>query len=221
MMYLRPMALRIRTTIVGPFEVNCYLAWDDQTGDAAIIDPGADEQLIIRSVEQAKCTPRAILLTHGHGDHIAAVDPVKNHYNIPLYVGDGEEELLANPDANVSALIGMPIIAPAPDVKLKDEDVVSLGSLRFTVLATPGHSPAGVCYLYEREGILFCGDTLFQGSIGRADLPGSSMPLLLQSIRTKILTLPDSVVCYPGHGPATTVGAERYSNPFLIGDYFA
>lgn len=220
-MYLRVMALNIKTIIVGPFEVNCYLVWDDQSADAVIIDPGADDDHIIKAIEQAGCTPRAILLTHGHGDHIAAVAAVKEHYNIPLYVGDGEEKLLSSPSANVSAMLGIPIVAPAPDVKLKDEDVVSLGSLRFLALLTPGHSPASICYLHERDGVLFCGDALFQGSIGRTDLPGGSFEVLMESIRAKILTLPDSVVCYPGHGPRTTVGAERRSNPFILGEFFA
>ena len=215
------MAIRIDTIVVGPFEVNCYLIWNEQTGDAVIIDPGADEHLIFDAVQKARVTPRAILLTHGHGDHIAAVGAVKSKYDILLYCGDGEERLLANPTANVSIFLGVPIVAPPPDVKLKDEEHVAFGGLQFLVLSTPGHSPAGVCYLHETEGILICGDTLFAGSIGRTDLPGGSIETLLNSIRQKILTLPDSVVCYPGHGPRTTVGAERRSNPFLTGEIYA
>lgn len=220
-MYLAPMPLRIETIIVGPFEVNCYLVWDSATSDAVIIDPGADEDHIMKAAKRAGCNPQAILLTHGHGDHIAGVAAIKEHFNIPLYAGDGEEKLLASPSANVSALIGIPIVAPPPDVKLKDEDTVSVGSLRFRALLTPGHSPASICYLHEREGVLFCGDALFQGSIGRTDLPGGSFETLMESIRTKILTLPDPVVCYPGHGPRTTVGAERRTNPFILGEYLA
>jgi glyoxylase-like metal-dependent hydrolase (beta-lactamase superfamily II) len=215
------MTLRIDTIVVGPFEVNCYLVWNEQTGDAVIFDPGADEDVIFDAVTQSGCTPRAILLTHGHGDHIAAVGAVKSRYDIPICCGSGEEELLANPSANVSAFLGTPIIAPPPDALLNDEDHVSFGALQFLVLSTPGHSPAGVCYLHETEGVLFCGDTLFAGSIGRTDLPGGSIEILLLSIRQKILTLPDPVICYPGHGPRTTVGAERRSNPFLTGEIYA
>ncbi len=220
-MYFRPMAIRIETVVVGPFEVNCYVVWDEVTKDGVIIDPGADAADIIRTIQRTGCTPRGILLTHGHGDHIAAVEAVKSQYAIPLYCGDGEEKLLASPSANVSALIGMPIVSPPPDGKLKDEEHVALGSLQFLVLSTPGHTPAGVCYLLEKEGLLFCGDTLFAGSVGRTDLPGGSMDRLIMSIRTKILTLPDPVICYPGHGPRTTVGAERHNNPFLNGDIYA
>lgn len=213
--------MKLTTVVVGPFAVNCYLFWDESTGDGIIIDPGAEADLIKDTITEAGFTPRAILLTHGHGDHIAGVEDIKNHYDIPLYVGDGEQELLASPSANVSAMIGTPIIAPEPDHLVTDEQLISCGSVALKVLATPGHSPAGVCYLHESEGVLFCGDTLFAGSIGRTDFPGCSYEKLIESILNKILKLPDAIVCFPGHGPSTTVGAERASNPFLIGGSFA
>ncbi|MBU0984083.1 MAG: MBL fold metallo-hydrolase [candidate division Zixibacteria bacterium] len=215
------MAKKLHTLIVGPFEVNCYLYWDQKTLDGVIIDPGAEAEGIIREVENEGFTPRAILLTHGHGDHIAAVAEVKAKYDIPLYIGAGEEDLLANPSANISAYFDQPIVAPPPDHSVNDEDVVKTGSLIFRVLSTPGHTRAGVCFLDETEGLLFTGDTLFAGGIGRTDLPGGSYNLLIESIRQKILALPDSVVCLPGHGPGTTVGAERTGNPFLTGGHFA
>ena len=131
------------------------------------------------------------------------------------------QELLSNPSENVSEMLGHPIVVPEPDVLVKDEQMIKLGSVMFRVLATPGHTPGGVCYLDEAENVLFCGDTLFWGSIGRTDLPGGSLKVLLDSIRSRILTLPDGIKCYPGHGPNTTVGAERSSNPFLSGDFYA
>lgn len=213
--------MQLETLIVGPFEVNCYLYWDEVSNEGIIIDPGADSDKIFEAVDKLGFTPKAILLTHGHGDHIAAVADVKEKYDLPLYVGDGEEELLSNPSANVSAMIGTPIVAPPPDELVKDEEVIAIGSIKLRVLATPGHSPGGVCYLDETEGNLFCGDTLFYGSIGRTDFPGCSTEQLLDSINKKILTLPDSIICYPGHGPKTTVGGERINNPFLTGRYFA
>lgn len=213
--------MNLQTLVVGPFEVNCYLYWDEKTKDGVIIDPGAEETQIARAVDKAGFAPRAILLTHGHGDHIAAVASMKEKYRIPLYVGKGEEELLANPSANISALVGHPITSPAPDFLLVDEEAISVGGISLRALSTPGHTPAGVSYLDEKDGILFCGDTLFCGSVGRTDLPGGSFDKLMESIQKKIMTLPDQVVCYPGHGPETTVGAERAGNPFLKGDYFA
>ncbi len=201
--------------------VNCYFYWDTDTRRGVIIDPGADEEAIVFQLEQLDIIPRAILLTHGHGDHIAAVAPLKEKYDIPLYIGAGEENLLANPSANVSAFFDQPIVAPAADYSLIDEQMVSAHGLSFRVLATPGHTPAGVCYLAEEEGLLFCGDTLFAGSIGRTDFPGSSHVQLIESIQKKILSLPDNIVCLPGHGPRTTVGAERNSNPFLSGGQYA
>jgi len=215
------MSKKLETLVVGPFAVNCYLYWDEKSGDGVIFDPGADERRICDTVHKDGFTPRAILLTHGHADHLAAVQDIKERYQLPLGVGKGEEGLLADPSANVSAFFDMPIVAPEPDHLFEDNQTVTLGTLCFTVLTTPGHSPAGVCYLDESEGILFCGDTLFAGSIGRTDLPGGSYRQLLESIQKKILTLPDSVICCPGHGPQTTVGAERVGNPFLTGGSFA
>jgi glyoxylase-like metal-dependent hydrolase (beta-lactamase superfamily II) len=213
--------MKLEVLVVGMFEVNCYLYWDETSKDGIIIDPGDEEELIINRVEELGINLKAILLTHGHGDHIVAVEAVKKKYSIPLYIGNGEEELLKNPSANVSALIGHPIVAPAPDYLVDDEQLLTFGSINLKVLSTPGHSPAGVCYLDENEGLLFTGDTLFWNSIGRSDFPGSSHEILMKSIYSKILTLPDSIKCFPGHGPKTTVGAERENNPFLTGRFFA
>jgi len=212
--------MKTKTLELGPFAVNCYLFWDENSSDGVIIDPGADPDRIFDEVTSAGFTPLAILLTHGHGDHIAAVIDVKGKYDIPLYIGEGEKDLLANPSANVSALFGQPITSPPPDFVVKDEEIINVGTICLKVLFTPGHSPGGVCYLDESEGLLFCGDTLFYGSIGRTDLPGCSHKQLIESIEEKIMKLPDNIVCYPGHGPQTTVGAERTNNPFLTGRYF-
>ena len=215
------MAKQVETLVVGPFLVNCYLYWDDEVAEGLIIDPGDEDELIHERISQIGFKPRAILLTHGHVDHIAAVGPLKRRYDLPLYIGQGEEGMLLDPSANASAFLAEPVTAPQPDYLVVDEQELVIGKLCFRVLATPGHTAAGVCYLDERNGLLFCGDTLFQGSIGRTDLPGGSYKVLLESIDRKILTLPDSVICYPGHGPHTTVGAERSSNPFLVGGHFA
>ncbi len=214
------MAKHVTTLEVGAFLVNCYLYGDDVTGDAVIIDPGDEADRIIEAVTRRSLAPRAILLTHGHLDHIGAVAALKDEYGIPLLIGRGEEVLLNNPVANGSAAFGSPMTAPSADRLLADDDLVVFGAIALRVLATPGHSPAGICYLDEANGWLFCGDTLFKQSIGRTDLYGASLEELMKSIQTRILSLPDSVTCFPGHGPRTTVGAERVNNPFLTGEYF-
>jgi hydroxyacylglutathione hydrolase len=215
------MATSISIVVVGTYQVNCYLYWDNRTKDGVIIDPGDNADEIIAEVKKAGFVPRAILLTHGHVDHIVAVEAVKREFTIPLVAGKGEQQLLAEPSLNFSTFHDAPISITKVEQLCEDEEIISFGSLALRVLSTPGHTPGGVCYLSETDGILFCGDTLFQGSIGRTDLPGGETELLIESIQKKILTLPDAIVCYPGHGPRTTVGAERRSNPFLTGAYFA
>jgi hydroxyacylglutathione hydrolase len=215
------MATQVHTVVVGPFEVNCYLLWNPQTSDGVIIDPGAEAEAIAEEIDEFNFTPKAILLTHGHGDHIAAVSDLKKIFDIPLYVGKGEEHLLADPGANISAFFDHPIIAPKPDFSVEDEQLIVPGGIELLVLSTPGHTSAGVCYLEESAGRLFCGDTLFAGSIGRTDLSGGDYEQLIQSIQRKILALPDNVLVLPGHGPQTTVGTERATNPFLIGGRYA
>lgn len=213
--------MKVETIVVGAFQVNCYLYWDEVAKRGVIIDPGDEEERISEAVKRAGFEPLAVLLTHAHVDHIVAVAPLMKEFEIPLYAGKGEETLLAKPSENMSALIGHPVTAPKADSLLVDEEKVLLGPIELRVLATPGHSPGGVCYLDEREGVLFTGDTLFWGSVGRTDFPGCSHEKLISSIRRKILPLPDGVKCYPGHGPSTTVGGERANNPFLIGGNFA
>ncbi|PKK84923.1 MAG: MBL fold metallo-hydrolase [candidate division Zixibacteria bacterium HGW-Zixibacteria-1] len=210
--------MQIETIVVSPFETNCYLVWSENSRDGVIIDPGDEDERILERIEKQGINPRAVLLTHGHGDHIAAVDQVKKKLNIPLYIGRGDETMLGSPSANVSAMFGFQISCPPADHIISDSDVIKIGPLTFTVFATPGHSPGGVCYF--AENILFCGDTLFYGSIGRTDLPGGSFQQLIDSIDRNILTLPDDIICYPGHGPATSVGQERRNNPFLTGNKF-
>jgi len=210
--------MNIETLIVSPFETNCYLVWDEEDKICAIIDPGDEDEHIIDVIENKGLKPGAIVLTHGHADHIGAVNPLKEKYKSPLYIGKGDERMLESPSANVSAYFGYEITCPPPDHIVSDSEVFRVGSLDFSVFATPGHSPGGVCYFSGKN--LFCGDTLFLGSIGRTDLPGGNFQQLIESIEKNILTLPDDIICYPGHGPKTTVGNERRSNPFLTGRRF-
>nr|MBN2278912.1 MBL fold metallo-hydrolase [candidate division Zixibacteria bacterium] len=210
--------MKIETISVSSFETNCYLAWAVDNRACAVIDPGDEDERIIERIDQLGLEPGAILLTHGHADHIGAVGPIKDKYGIPLYIGCGDESMLLSPSANISAYFGHQIICPAADEIVGDGDVFKIGSMSFTVIAAPGHSPGGICYFIDKY--LFCGDTLFRGSIGRTDLPGGDYSQLIESIDRNILTLPDEVICFPGHGPATTVGEERKGNPFLTGRRF-
>lgn len=211
------MPKRILTLAVGPYAANCYLFWDEASGGGVIIDPGGEAERIISEIDQLGLQPKAILLTHGHGDHIGAVEPIKKQYQLPLYIGEGDEGMLQDPGRNVSSFFNEPIVAPLPEKIVTDDDLVNLGPIKLRVISTPGHTPGGVCYLDEEQGLLFCGDTLFAGSIGRTDLPGGLFEQLMDSIKIQLMSLPDSVICYPGHGPHTTIGVERNSNPFLIG----
>jgi len=209
----------IFTLVVGMFETNCYLISDPDKGEGAVIDPGDEAGRIISEIERLGLKPKMILLTHGHSDHIAAVSDILEKYDIPLYAGRGDELLLESAVENFSAMLGNPITCSPPEKLLVDGDTVSFGSITLTVLQTPGHSPGGICYY--TDGIVFCGDTLFCGSIGRTDFPGCSHEQLIDSIIKKLLVLPDETVCYPGHGPVTTIGQERKINPFLTGARFA
>ena len=209
------MEMRIETLVVSAYEENTYLVWNSETAEGVVFDPGAEGERIVSRIEELKVDVKAILLTHGHADHIGAVAEVKERYGAPVYIGRGEERLLADPRENLSAFFGEGIVAPPPDYLLDEGDTVEVAGFRFSILSTPGHSPASICYHYQTH--LFSGDVLFMGSIGRTDFPHSNHQDLMDSLRDKVLTLPDDTVVYPGHGPTTTIGRERTANPFLTG----
>jgi len=190
--------MELQTIAVGPYQVNCYLYWDEKTGDGVVIDPGFDEIGLIAAIEASKMNLGAILLTHGHADHIVAVDDLRDHFEVPVYIGAGDEQLLLKPSEDVATLLGQVIPPVKADRVMRDEEMIKIGSVLLRVLATPGHTRGGVCLLDEKENLLFTGDTLFWGSIGRTDFRGGSLPVLLNSIKTRILTLPDTIRCYPG-----------------------
>lgn len=212
------MKMEIITLPLGMFQTNCYLAYDKESLTGVIIDPAADADAILSTIDEAGFTPDKILLTHGHGDHVGAVEELKQKFDIPVYAGWGEEELIEMTNQTFEKMFNIPVNCPAPDHLLKDGDQVACGSYNFTVKATPGHSPGGICFYTER--FLFCGDTLFEGSIGRTDLPGGNTDQLISNIKEKLLTLPIETICFPGHGPATTIGKEKMTNPFLTGGAF-
>ncbi|MFB3788387.1 MAG: MBL fold metallo-hydrolase [bacterium] len=207
--------VQIETIPVGPLQANCYLVFGFESRKALVVDPGDEGEKILGVIHRHNLEPVMIINTHGHGDHIGANGFIQEHFHIPLAIHAGDASMLTDPLANLSALMGLPMASPPADRILHDGDTIPFENHTMEVLPTPGHSPGGVSLRIGRH--LLTGDALFKGSIGRTDLPGASLEQLLEGIRRHILSLPDDVMIYPGHGPASTVGEERRSNPFLQG----
>ena len=202
----------LKNLVVGPLAANCYIVGSESNKEGMIIDPGAEAEVILRKVKDLELDIKSIVLTHGHIDHIGALKEVKETTGAEVAIHTDEAQALQ--EKSVSTLLGLSYPTPLPaDRLLKDGDSMDIGDLHFLVLHTPGHSPGCICLL--GEGIIFSGDTLFNYGVGRADLPGGSYSQLVNSIHTKLMTLPDNTTVYPGHGPDTTIGAERSGNPFL------
>lgn len=199
----------------GQFVENCYLVIDEQALACAIIDPGEQSGLVLHKLRESGTTTVGIWLTHAHLDHVLGVPDVVAATGAPVYLHPGDRALYdAVPDqAAWFGLTADPL--PPPDRTLAAGERLLVGDLEFTVRHAPGHSPGHV--VFGGHGAVFGGDVLFQGSIGRTDLPGGDFDALIDSIERELLVLPDSTIVYPGHGPATTVGAERRTNPFLRG----
>ncbi|KAA9026284.1 MBL fold metallo-hydrolase [Niallia endozanthoxylica] len=196
---------------LGPIQTNCYvLMKEDST--CLIVDPGNEGEKLIGVLRERNLQPTAIVLTHAHYDHIGAVDSIRDEYNIPAYVHVNEKEWLSSPSLNLGQ-----VIARDPDFTFSGEQELTLGSFTFQLFETPGHSPGSVSLYFKDAGLVLVGDALFNGSIGRTDLPGCNHQDLMNSLREKILTLPEDTTVLPGHGPITTIGKEIDSNPFLNG----
>jgi len=198
---------------VGPFEANCYIAGDNETREAIVIDPGGDAARIIDIIEQHKLRISTILNTHGHIDHIAANLAVRRHTGASIGIHPDDAPLLQDPLLNGSAMFGIPFKNHQPDFLVTEETRHVVGRLTIRVLHTPGHTRGSICLLIN--DVIFTGDTLFKESVGRCDLPGGDAQELQHSLRTKILPLSDTYVVYPGHGDTTNLKHERQRNPFL------
>lgn len=202
--------MNIHTISCAPLETNCYILWSE--GEGVIIDPGMDTAEIIEFIENENITVKYILLTHGHFDHCSGLGALKKAFDVPIALN--KDDLLYVADAKQHAMlygIKVPEI-PLPETFIEDGDVFTFGDCALRTIATPGHSPGGVCFLYDNH--LFAGDTLFHRSIGRTDLPGGNHQQLLHSIMTKLYTLPPETIVYCGHGETTTIGDEIRCNPF-------
>ena len=211
--------VHIEQFIFNPFQENCSIVWDDDAL-CAVVDPGyidAERNEIVALIERKNLKPVCILLTHAHFDHIYGVADFARTYNVPVYMSAKEAYTIEHTNPYVCGLYGLSLPeAPETFTPVNDGDVIEAGSLRFEVLETPGHSAGGVCYLERNEGILFSGDTIFAGAIGRTDHPGGDYDQMMKGIWEKIMCLDGNTAIYPGHGPATDVATERMTNPFLL-----
>jgi len=201
----------------GGFLENCYLVIDEEARECAIVDPGEEAGLILQNVAAAGARPVAVWLTHAHLDHVLGVGRVAAETGAPVFLHPADRLLYDHVPQQAEAFGLRAEEVPPPDHALAHGDDVRVGGLTFAVRHTPGHSPGSVCLV--GHGVVFAGDVLFQGSIGRTDLPGGDVDALLASIERELLVLPDSTIVYSGHGPQTTIGAERRGNPFLTGAF--
>jgi hydroxyacylglutathione hydrolase len=205
----------IEKLVVSPLQENCYIVGDEDSGIGVVIDPGDEAPRIVATVEHLGLTVPAIVNTHGHVDHIAAAQAVKESLNAVLYLHPGDRRYLSK-TVEHGAMFGIfGAREPIVDVDLGDGDEISIGTLKLRVIHAPGHTPGG-CLLCIEDHV-FCGDLIFAGSIGRTDLPGGDYRTIVASLEQTILTLPDHTHLHPGHGPSTTVAVERQFNPFLRG----
>lgn len=207
--------MKIETFVLGDVRTNCYLLINEETKEALVVDPADRADVIVRKLIDEGLTLKAILLTHGHGDHILAVGALKKQFGVKVYAAKAEEALLSDTAQNLSkALFGIEVTVK-PDVLLEDGQEFEAAGICLRMLHTPGHTPGGCCYYQAEKKILFSGDTLFCGSIGRTDFPGGSLSELVRSVKEKLLVLPEDVKVYPGHEEMTTIGHEKRYNPYM------
>ena len=207
----------VEMLIVSPFQENCYVIGDEESMTGAIIDPGDEAARIALTVERVGLEISQIIVTHSHIDHVGAVAQLVDEYMCPVLMHEEAEAMLKTVPQQ-AMMMGMRFgKVPKVDRHVGDDEVLEVGSLRLRSLNTPGHAPGHLAFLVEDEGIVFSGDALFAGSVGRVDLPGGSMEVLMRSISERLLNLPDGTRVLSGHGPETTIGRERVANPFLSG----
>lgn len=199
-----------------PIGTNCYVYGDDLTRRALVIDPGNDAPVILEVLRQHDLRVEAIVATHGHWDHVGAVRAVRAATGAPFLAPEADLEMIRAAGVRAQLMMGLSVDQPPdPDRFIADGDEPTAGSLRLRAVGAPGHTPGHV--ILVGDGLAFVGDVVFAGGVGRTDMPGGDWETLRDTLETKILALPDDTLLYPGHGPHTTVGRERLSNPFLVG----
>lgn len=206
---------KIDSRISGMVGTNCYMLCNMDIKECVLIDPADSQDEISRMIDESGCSLKGILLTHGHFDHIMAADAVRDKYGVKVYASCDEKNTLEQPHINLGEAYGLKLSVKA-DVWHKDGEILKLAGFDIEALHTPGHTEGGSCYYIREIGVLFSGDTLFCGSVGRTDFPGGSMSEIVRSIKEKVMVLPDDTKVYPGHGEGTSVGYERENNPFLV-----
>ena len=199
---------------VGAFITNCYIAEGQEPGRGFLVDPADNPKKLISILEEKQICPEAILLTHGHFDHIMAVKEVKEKYQIPVYACRQEEAMLAEPTINMTAVYGS-ACSIKPDVLLDDGQIFEAAGFSIQMFHTPGHTKGSCCYYLKDEGVLFSGDTVFYGSVGRTDFPGGSTAEIVRSLHKLVDSLPEETEVFPGHDASTTIGYEKRYNPFV------
>lgn len=216
--------MAIHQYVVGMVATNCYIVENTKTKEAFVVDPGDGADMLLAQLKEKGLTPVAILLTHGHFDHAGAAEELSKKAAgavagvsgpVPIYAYDGERQTMEQPSLNLSAMMGGGAQTYHGDVWLRDEQTIQAAGFSIRVLAVPGHTPGGCCYYIPREDVVFSGDTLFCGSVGRSDFPGGSTSALIGGIRSKLMTLPEDTLVCPGHDERTTIEQERMYNPFL------
>ena len=206
--------LKVKVIVVGMVQTNCYVLSNVKTKKAVVVDPGDQANLIFEYLRNEELELESIILTHGHFDHITGAAAVAGEFGVKIYLHEKDRDTLTDTQMNASWMIGHPMTYTA-DIFVKDEQELEIAGFKIRVLFTPGHTPGGCCYYFPYEDVVFTGDSLFCGSIGRTDFKGGSMSDLVRSVKEKLMSLPDKTAVYPGHNESSTIENERMFNPYL------
>ncbi|MBW8000902.1 MAG: MBL fold metallo-hydrolase [Planctomycetes bacterium] len=208
--------MKIERLVLGMYETNCYVLGAEDGNDCVIVDTGLVAEPLVDFLKSGELNPLAVILTHGHADHILGLGLLgQNFPDIKVYIHKLDAGMLTGETENLSEMTGVNFRTKPADVIVEDGDVIDVAGIKLEVLHTPGHTPGGICLYAKQENVVFVGDTLFAGSVGRTDFPNGSMTQLVKGIKEKLFTLPGNTVCYSGHGDKTTIEQEKKYNPFL------